>query len=122
MCSVSRIRAASSPLPQAFNRYVISPVRVSMDTPFTPWASKTYTRNVAAFGRLLPAVPLEGEQAVGMISSHKRQETTHEIHSNRDTDAQPRCRRHLRATGSLKHDGFGYGCGQHDQSTVRQTC
>ena len=33
MYSASRPRAASSPLPQAFNRPVISSVRVSMDGP-----------------------------------------------------------------------------------------
>src|SRR6516164_2397931 len=55
MCSVSRARADSSPLPQAFNRFVISAGRAWMDGPFF----KKYTRNVAGFGRRLPTVPVE---------------------------------------------------------------
>src|SRR5262245_41246750 len=49
-----------------------------MDGP-SPWAKKKYTKNVAAFGRLLPTVRARGEQAVSMVSSRntirKRKET-----------------------------------------------
>ena len=72
-CSASRARAASSPLPQAFNRFVISAERASMDSPFSPG-----TKNIPKRGRFcrpLPPVPAEGEQALRMISS-KKQETT----------------------------------------------
>src|SRR6516225_5886700 len=55
MCSVCRARADSSPLPQAFNRFVISAGRAWMDGPFF----KKYTRNVAGFERRLPTVPVE---------------------------------------------------------------
>src|SRR5215469_12321919 len=40
MCSVSRARADSSPLPQAFNRFVISAGRAWMDGPFSRGPSK----------------------------------------------------------------------------------
>src|SRR5215831_20002377 len=60
MCSVSRARADSSPLPQAFNRFVISAGRAWMDGPFF----KRYTRNVAGFGRRLPTVPVEESKSL----------------------------------------------------------
>jgi hypothetical protein len=67
-CSVSRTKAASSPLPQAFNKNVISSVRGSMVWPVLSVGFKKYTRTVAAFGSPLPPVPVEGEQTVEMIS------------------------------------------------------
>src|SRR6266850_8483240 len=47
--SASRPRAASSPPFQALSRFVISREDLSMDAPFSSWAPKKYTRNVAAF-------------------------------------------------------------------------
>src|SRR6478752_680449 len=87
--------AALSPLPQAFNRWVISAERASMESPFSPWAQEIYQK----YGRFcppLPPVPAEGEQSLTMISSKKIGDTN-ETYSNYGTDAQSRCRRCLRA-------------------------
>src|SRR5260370_42111259 len=98
--SASRPREVSSPLPQAFNRIVIA-----ADNPFSRWAQRIY-QNRGRFSRPLPPVSAEGEQALRMIS-FKKIGGAHETHSNRGTDAQSRCRRHLRATEAHKDDVFG---------------
>src|SRR5260370_10237839 len=97
--SARRPRAVSSPLPQAFNRIVIS-----ADNPFSRWAQRIY-QNRGRFSRPLPPVSAEGEQALRIIS-FKKIGGTHETHSNRGTDAQSRCRRHLRATEAHNDDVF----------------
>src|SRR5205085_381385 len=51
--------APSLPLPQAFNTFVISAVRASMDKPGLPAGIKNIQQNLAAFGRPLPTVPVE---------------------------------------------------------------
>src|SRR5215470_19526274 len=76
MCSVSRARADSSPLPQAFNRFVISAGRAWMDGPFF----KKYTRNVAGFGRRLPTVPVEESKPLPKTGG-TNERSFHEAHT-----------------------------------------
>lgn len=45
----------------------------------------------------------------------------HETYRNRGTDAQSRCRRHLRGRWFRENDVFGYCCAQHDQSNAGHT-
>src|SRR5215472_4460218 len=90
--SARRARAASSPLLQAFKRFVISAEDAPMDNPFSPGHQKIY-QNVAVF-------------AV-RFRLYQRKENTHETHCNRGTDAQYRCRRRLRTTEAREDDAFG---------------
>src|SRR6516162_5998826 len=92
MCSVSRARADSSPLPQAFNRFVISAGRAWMDGPFF----KKYTRNVAGFERRLPTVPVEESKPLPKTGG------TNEIRRNSGGDAQCLSRKRLRTTDARK--------------------
>src|SRR5215469_2270594 len=112
MCSVSRARADSSPLPQAFNRFVISAGRAWMDGPFF----KKYTRNVAGFGRRLPTVPVEESKPLPKTGG------TNEIRWNFGGDAQCRSRKRLRTTDARKrkHVVFWKWCAQRDGSKTAQ--
>src|SRR6516225_4403066 len=112
MCSVSRARADSSPLPQAFNRFVISAGRAWMDGPFF----KKYTRNVAGFGRRLPTVRVEESKSLPKTGG------TNEIRRNFGGDAQCRSRKRLRTTDARKrkHVVFRNCRRQHDRPQAAQ--
>src|SRR5215469_13764067 len=69
-----RARAASSPLPHACKRFVISAVRASMYFPSPAHPTRElqeYTKTVAGFGGLLSPVPADGEKCRIMISLQK---------------------------------------------------
>src|ERR1700722_534625 len=120
---MSCARAFSSPLPQAFRRFVISAVRTSMDHPFpcAPHAgtTKNIQENVAGFGNPLPPVPAK-EKTKSLHDLLQKAGSTYETHSNYGADGHYWCRRRLRTTDSGKYDVFG-GCrSERDRSKASQ--
>src|SRR5215469_1209185 len=115
MCSMSRARAASSPPPQAFNRFVISAECTGMDGPFSRGIKK-YTRNVAGFGWPLPTVQADE------IKSLPKTGGTDEILRYFGADAHSRSRKRVRTTdsGKRKHVVFWKWRGQRDRSKATQ--
>src|SRR6516165_1854537 len=96
MCSVSRARADSSPLPQAFNRFVISAGRAWMNGPFSRGPSKNIPETWPVLGgdcRLYRWKRANLFQKTG---------GTNEIRRNFGGDAQCLSRKRLRTTDARK--------------------
>jgi len=113
---MSCARAASSPLPQAFKSFVISAVRVSMDSR-SPWAPT----NIQNAWRVLgPAAACTGEGERSILHLLQKAGSTNETNSNHSADAQSRGRRRLRTTDSGDDDIFGRWHSERDRSKATQ--
>src|SRR5271168_3274898 len=104
MCSVRRASAASSPLPQALNRFVISDVRAWIDRPFRLGGINNYTRTMAGFGGSLPPVSADGNN--GTPCSPPESRKTNEPPDNYRSDGESRRSERLRTTKAREDDLF----------------
>src|SRR5262249_37157756 len=100
-----RPKAASSPPPQAFNRFVISAERASMNGPSPGGLQKIY-KTMADFGNPLPPVAAEGEQ--GGRDDLLPKGDDHETQHDRKDFGNGRSRR--------THSGLGAHCKRRGKS------